>query len=211
MKKNNELTTNNILNKLSHAGVSTSRSSVARAIHRVGWSGKATRYCQLIRQADKEKRLDFCETLLSTGETFRDIIFTDEAMVQLKPAHRKSYHNKGEARRFRPKPKHPIKVFVWGGISTRGATNVIFSGIMDAALYTRILSAALLPFMHKFPHVQFRFQQDNDPKHTSRVAKDYFTQEGINWWRTPAESPDLNPIAPHIVWPAVVDDEIPWQ
>ena len=65
LKENNELTTNNILNKLSHAGVSTSRSSVARAIHRVWWSGKATRYCQLIRQANKQKRLDFCETVIN--------------------------------------------------------------------------------------------------------------------------------------------------
>lgn len=115
LKENNELTTNNILNKLRHGGISTSRSSVGRALQRMGWSGRATRYCQLIREANKQKRLDFCETMLSTRETFNDIIFTDEAMVQLKPAHRKSYHKKGEPRRYRPKPKHPIKVFVWGG------------------------------------------------------------------------------------------------
>lgn len=36
--------------------------------------------------------------------------------------------------------------------------------------------------------------QDNDPKHRSNLAKDFFEANQINWWKTPAESPDLNPI-----------------
>ena len=35
---------------------------------------------------------------------------------------------------------------------------------------------------------------DNDPKHSSNYAKDFLQNNDVNWWRTPAESPDLNPI-----------------
>ena len=35
---------------------------------------------------------------------------------------------------------------------------------------------------------------DNDPKHQSRYIGDFFTTHNITWWKTPPESPDMNPI-----------------
>jgi len=65
---------------------------------------------------------------------------------------------------------------------------------MDAVLYVEILHKTLLPFIaEKYP-MGYRFMQDNDPKHTSRLAQDFFMEKGINWWKTAPESPDLNPM-----------------
>lgn len=39
-----------------------------------------------------------------------------------------------------------------------------------------------------------RFMQDSDPKHTSQTSKDFFATRSTNWWKTPPESSDMNPI-----------------
>ena len=86
-------------------------------------------------------------------------------------------------------PKHALKVNVWVGISKSGATHIcIFDQIMDGPLYVKILEDHLLPFLDKHFHgTEYHFMQDNDPKHTSRVAKAFYVERGsIGGQRLPA-------------------------
>ena len=64
---------------------------------------------------------------------------------------------------------------------------------MTATRYTKILDAALVPFISTTYPDHHRFYQDNDHKHTSCWAQWYFANRNINWFTSPPESPDLDP------------------
>ena len=83
-----------------------------------------------------------------------------------------------------------FQVHVWGGISKKGPTPLaIFEGILVSGCYTSLLETHLLPFIRKHFPQRHRFQQDNDPKHTSKHTKAWLKEKNINWWATPPESP----------------------
>ena len=67
---------------------------------------------------------------------------------------------------------------------------------MEAILYCEILQRTLVLFLaENFPSpTTHRFNQDNDPKHVSQMAQAFYLENGINWFRTPLELPDINPI-----------------
>ena len=85
---------------------------------------------------------------------------------------------------------------MWAGISKKGRTGIcIFEGVMKKELFVSILEGTLLPFISDIYPEEHKFMQDNNnPKHISGYAADWMKDNSINWWRTPAESPDLNPI-----------------
>ena len=197
MAENDELTTRDLTDLLrgKYPDLKVSQATVARQRSDLGWTKTSPRYCQLIRTVNMEKRMEWVKERINDKEQFDDVIFSDESTIQVERNSRHCYHKKGQPRKLKPKPKHPLKVHVRAGISKRGATKiVIFKEKLIATKYTKILEESLLPFIKESYPNGHRFYQDNDPKHTSNYTKNFFAERAINWWRTPPESPDLNQI-----------------
>ena len=197
MKNDDETTAIQLHKLLTAQGISISFSTIIRCRSMLGWTFRGSKYCQLIRRQNKIRRFIWaCDNLNeAVNNGFSDVIWTDKTTVQLESHRRHSFRKKGEPAALKPRPKHPIKLHVWAGISRKGPTSVaIFEGIMDAEFYISLLRAHLLPCIReKFPD-HHKLMQDNDPKHTSKAAKQFFDMESVNWWKTPPESPDMNPI-----------------
>ncbi len=65
---------------------------------------------------------------------------------------------------------------------------------MDAKLYVEILNDDLLGTLKdlEINKKDIYFQQDNNPKHTSCLAQDWFKQKKLDKLDWPASSPDMN-------------------
>ncbi|CAJ0928226.1 unnamed protein product [Ranitomeya imitator] len=90
-------------------------------------------------------------------------------------------------------------VMVWGCFAGDTVGDLFkIEGILNQHGYHSILQRHAIPSGLRLVGPSFIFQQDNDPKHTSRLCKGYLTKkesDGVLRQMTwPPQSPDLNPI-----------------
>jgi hypothetical protein len=184
LTKDSTLSSMDIHRVLREDGATFGLSTTKWAIEATGFTHSKPRYGQMVRQANKVKRVEFCEKLIASNDKFENVIFSDECSVQLNQNKSCSYRKRDCHATVLPKPKHPLKIHVWAAISKKGASQIrLFEGIMDSEFYTEcIIRDTLVPFIEETFGGDHRFQQDNDPKHTSRRAKTFMADNGINWW-----------------------------
>ncbi|KAL0161714.1 hypothetical protein M9458_045439, partial [Cirrhinus mrigala] len=87
-------------------------------------------------------------------------------------------------------------IMLWGRFSAAGTGRLVaIEGKMNAAKYRDILDENLLQSAQDLRlGRRFTFQQDNDPKHTAKITKEWLHNNSVTVLEWPSQSPDLNPI-----------------
>jgi len=86
-------------------------------------------------------------------------------------------------------------LMVWGCISSKGMGELVFiDGILNKNKYLSILKDNLIKSANNMNiRDNFKFYQDNDPKHKSRIVQEHLLYNCPKILHPP-QSPDLNPI-----------------
>ena len=145
----------------------------------------------MLTNEQKERRVQW--TLPHQNDDWNRTIFSDETSYQLfRNTIRRWSEYAQEEKIIIPKNKQ--KIMVWGAFSIKGQMSChSFRTIMDGPLYVEILRKHLSGAKKQFGS-RWRYQQDNNSKHTSGVAKQFLADEvpeTIDW---PSNSLDINPI-----------------
>jgi hypothetical protein len=153
----------------------------------------------------RRARLDFAISHKDwTIEDWKRVVWSDETKINRFGSDGRSYAWIGEEENaYSDKTVTATMKFGGGSLMMWGC--MFWEGVgysckidtrMDGDLYTRILQQELqdsLAWFNKLPS-EVIFQQDNDPKHTCKLAKKWFQDNNFQVLTWPAQSPDLNPI-----------------
>lgn len=129
-------------------------------------------------------RLEFAMDHVSWTETqWKNILFSDESKFNLHKSDGMLYVRRPPGTRYNPKYtigtiKHGREnLMVRGCFSSHGMDPLVkIEGVMDRCIYLNILRDTMLPFAEDNLPLSWKFQHDNDPKHTAKIVKEFFFQ-----------------------------------
>uniref|UniRef100_A0A667YN29 Transposase Tc1-like domain-containing protein n=1 Tax=Myripristis murdjan TaxID=586833 RepID=A0A667YN29_9TELE len=164
IKTMNEHMWSYVLNKKSSRPIS--RTTVKRRLRQSGLHGQIAARKPLLRRGNKQKRFVWAKKHKEgTLDQWKSVLWSDESKFEIFGSNRRVFVRRRKGERMDstclvPTVKHGGEgVMVW----------VCFAG--DTHGYHSILQRHAIPSGLRSVGRSFIFQQDNDPKHTSRLCK----------------------------------------
>jgi transposase len=186
------------------SGTAVSVQTVRNALKSLGMKAYVKKKKPLLTPRHRKQRLDFAIKYQHwTREDWHRVVFSDETKINRlgsdgvkwvwkNPQAQLTHHHVTGTAKF-----GGGSLMLWGCMAAHGVGHCCrIDGRMDATLYVEILQGEFLGTLTHFGlgRGDIVFQQDNDPKHTSRIAQKWFRANNIQLLDWPAQSPDLNPI-----------------
>ena len=188
-----QITSAAVATKMKSKGVSISSTTVQRRLKKAGLSFLPLVNKPLLTEAHWKRRLLWAKE--NQQREWDQVLFTDECTFKLHHKKNHAWQKRGK-RMIGRTVKHPAKVHFWGCVSANGfGQGCTFTKNLNAAGLITIYQHALLPSAKSLfgPHNStWVLQEDNDPKHKSKLATQWKASHNISTLPWPAQSPDLN-------------------
>lgn len=193
--KKHDVTSNEIQKKLEKKGVKVSSRTVRRRLGEFGGKFKKEISKPLLSERHRKNRFKWAKE--HKNFDWEKVIFTDESSFQLYQSNKKVWHFPRSQKVFRT-VKHPQKIHVWGCFSASGFGKLIcFERNLDGPYMCSIYERGLLPSACELfgaDSIDWILQEDNDPKHRSKICKKWKEENKVTVLPWPSMSPDQNPI-----------------
>ncbi|KAL7285245.1 hypothetical protein ACG7TL_000339 [Trametes sanguinea] len=178
--------------------------TIRRALKKAGMKAVTKKKRPFLSKVHRAKRYAFALSKKDwTVEDWKKVVWSDETKINRVGSDGRKWvwKKKGEGLKDRLVEgtlKHGGgSLMFWGCFGWQGTGHSCkIDGKMDADLYVEIIEDELLNSLYHWDYNvdDVTFQQDNDPKHTSKKAKRCFAKHKIEVMEWPPQSPDLNPI-----------------
>lgn len=161
---------------------------------------RSSRKVPMLPITNIKNRLSFA-TINMDRPHWKNVLWSDETKINLFSSDGKTYVRRPINMGYDPKyTKKTFKngggsIMLWGCFSSYGVGPIyMIEGKMCAPDYLNILRTTMLPFAKEEMPLKWEFMQDNDPKHSSKLIKNWFRDNWVNVMDWPSQSPDFNPI-----------------
>lgn len=159
-------------------GATVSSRTVRRKLGEEGLVGRIVAKKPLLKEKNRVKRLKFAkEHKKRIKEDWNKVLWTVESKFEQFGNKRRVYVRQREGESYKnecllPTVKHGGgSIMVWGAISAPGTGDLVkIDGIIDKKVYQNILVRHGVPSGSHLIGPGFIFQEDNDPKHSSKTT-----------------------------------------
>uniref|UniRef100_A0A8C5N259 Transposase n=1 Tax=Leptobrachium leishanense TaxID=445787 RepID=A0A8C5N259_9ANUR len=203
VEKSPRVTAEELRKDLSDVGTEVSAQTIRRTLRNEGLHARTPRRTPLLSPKNKKSRLQNAKSHEDKPQTFWDsVLWTDETKLELFGPMDQRYVWRRKNKAYEEKNtlstvKHGGgSIMLWGCFASAGTGKLQrVQGTMNSLQYQEILDDNVMQSVTNLRlGRRWTFQQDNDPKHTSKSTRAWLQIKGWNILEWPSQSPDLNPI-----------------